>query len=59
MFTWEKLATAVEKNGYDTEVNWDEEYFICPYCEEPVLECDFPRNKEFACPICGEPFLRA
>lgn len=55
MFTWEKLATAVEKNGYDTEVNWDEEYFICPYCEEPILECDFPKNKECACPICGEP----
>ena len=56
MFTWEKLATIVEKNSYDTEVNWDEEYFICPYCEEPVLKCDFPKNKECACPICGEPF---
>ena len=55
MFTWEKLATAVEKNGYDTVVNWDEGYFICPYCEEPVFECDFHKSKECDCHICGEP----
>lgn len=56
MFTWEKLATAVEENGYDTVVNWDEEYFICPHCGEPIYECDFLEIEDYVCPVCYEPF---
>lgn len=34
---WEKLAKAVEKE-YGCQVDWDEEFFICPECGEPVYK---------------------
>ena len=31
MIAWNELAAVVERKWYDTEVNRDEEYFICPH----------------------------
>lgn len=53
-YGWDWAAKVVEEEfgGY---VNWDEEYFICPECSEPVYAEDWD-DSEFAlaaiCPIC-------
>ena len=53
-YGWDWAAKVVEEEfgGY---VNWDEEYFICPECSEPVYADDWD-DSEFAlatiCPIC-------
>lgn len=53
-YGWNWAAKVVEKEfgGY---VNWDEKYFICPECGEPVYADDW-HDVEFAlatiCPIC-------
>ena len=46
MSYWEIAARLAEESG--AEVNWDEEYFICPHCEEPV----FP-TKRRGCTYCS------
>jgi rubrerythrin len=53
---WLTLATKVQKD-YGGEVNFKEEWFICPYCGEPILADDYT-HIDLAygeCPICGEP----
>lgn len=55
VYGWNWAAKIVEEEfgGY---VNWEEEYFICPECGEPVLADDWD-DTDFAlatiCPICG------
>ena len=56
MIVWDELAALVERKWYDTEINRDEEYFICPHCGEPIYECDFPEIEDYMCPVCCEPF---
>lgn len=56
MITWEELAMVVEENGYDASLDWDEESFICPFCNEPVYESDYPEIEDYFCPICHEVF---
>lgn len=51
---WMSNATWVqdECGGF---VNWEEEFYICPECGEPVYADDWSET-EFAqelCPICG------
>lgn len=39
----------------DAFVNWEEKFYICPECGEPIYETDWEEaelDKEF-CPICG------
>ena len=43
---WEKLAREVE-TVYGSEVDWDEEFFICPECGELVYKCDWT-DSDFA-----------
>lgn len=50
----------------DGEVDWQEGYFICPHCGEPIYDCDWAnadyypddidemRDYLAQCPICGE-----
>ena len=35
-------------------VNWEEEFYVCPECGEPIYKCDWSRGEltEFVCPIC-------
>lgn len=51
---WEQNARAVEEiyGGY---VDWNERFYICPECEEPIYEYDWSVNQltEAYCPVCG------
>ena len=60
--TWEMVARAVEEET-GTFVDWDEEFFICPECEEPIYKCDwrdsdYTLGQEFTgkyyCPVCEQ-----
>ncbi len=62
---WEKIARYVEKT-YGVQVDWDEEFFICPECGEPIYECDWNEedyslghkfNGTAYCPVCEEPIM--
>ncbi len=59
---WEKVAhlTEVETGAF---VDWDEEFFICPECGEPIYKCDWQdedyllgrrSGDKFYCPVCEE-----
>ncbi len=50
---WEQLAKELEAD-YDVEVNWEERFYLCPECGEPIYECDW-EDEDFVdvyCPIC-------
>ena len=55
---WEKIAHLIEAN-YGGFVDWDEGFFICPDCGEPIYESDwdfndlFDGDDNFICPICN------
>lgn len=59
--TWEKIAHLIEVN-YGTQVDWEERFFICPECREPIYEADwddtdlyYVDGNDFLCPICESP----
>lgn len=53
-WTWSYCASYCEKT-YGTYVDWDEEFFICPECGEPIYKCDWDDHESWTvCPICGE-----
>jgi hypothetical protein len=59
---WDRLANEVEL-VYGGYVDHDEEFFICPECDEPIYKCDW-NDSDFAlgrpyrgrlrlyCPVC-------
>lgn len=47
--TWENVAKMCE-DVYGIYVNWEERFFICPECDEPIYECDFDSFN--ICPVC-------
>ena len=51
--TWKENAKIVEQ-VYGGFVNWEERFYICPNCDEPIYECDWEswELREFVCPIC-------
>lgn len=51
---WESRANYVEA-VFGSHVDWDERFYECPECGEPVYECDWSSNelKEMICPVCG------
>ena len=55
MSVWEKMALRVERE-YGAHVDWDERFFECPECGEPIYEDDWAA-KDFdngtTCPVCG------
>ena len=54
MIVWKINAKSAEKN-YGSFVDWEEKFYNCPECGEPVYECDW-EDKELMyefCPICG------
>ena len=52
---WIENAKYVEKI-YGTYVNWEDEFYICPFCEEPVYNCDWSDEElnHFLCPVCED-----
>ncbi len=40
---WNRLANEVE-NVYGGYVDYDEEFFICPECDEPIYKCDWTES---------------
>lgn len=49
---WEHNAHVIEDNG--GEVNWDERYYVCLECGEPIYEEDWTNGDmlDFLCPVC-------
>ena len=54
MKMWESRANYVEQvfGGY---VDWEERFYECPECGDPVYECDWDGSELYdtICPICG------
>lgn len=52
---WKRNANKVEIifGGY---VDWEERFYHCPYCDEPVYEEDWNDDEltHFICPICED-----
>lgn len=46
---WTETARLV-RDVYGSYVDWDEEFFICPECDEPIYKCDW--NEFSICPVC-------
>lgn len=46
---WEKVAKMCEEI-FGAYVDWEERFFICPECDEPIYECDW--EDFIICPIC-------
>ena len=55
MSAWEKRAKEVEE-VYGAHVDWEERFYECPFCGEPVYEDDWMEValEEFICPICED-----
>lgn len=49
---WE--ANAKEVEDYGGEVDWEQRYYLCLECGEPVYDGEWTRHEllEFFCPIC-------
>lgn len=52
MSKWEKVANYVAQ-VYGTFVDWDEKFFECPECDEPIYEEDWQDDELEICPVCG------
>ena len=53
LIIWEIAATTA-KEVFGALVNYEERFFICPECGEPIYEEDWT-NKDFEdciCPVC-------
>lgn len=39
---------------YGESVNYEERFYVCPNCGEPIYECDWSEKdlEDFLCPIC-------
>lgn len=48
---WKKMAKYCEEE-YGVFVDWEEHFFICPECGEPIYECDWEEDELYACPVC-------
>ena len=55
-WTWRYAAEYIEKHfgGY---VDWEEEYFECPECGEPIYKDDWNDYESWTiCPVCDFDF---
>ncbi len=51
-----KINAKIVSYDYGAYVDWNEKFYICPCCGEPVYECDWSENDldNFICPICKD-----
>lgn len=54
--SWVDSAREIE-TVYGGYVDWEERFFICPECAEPVYEYDWECFED--CPICGFEFFES
>lgn len=51
---WEKNALFVREH-FSTYIDWEERFYECPFCGEPVYECDWCEALDtFICLICED-----
>lgn len=53
---WEEAAAAIEEI-YGGVVDYNERFFVCPECGEPIYEDDWLTCAFICCPICGFEFV--
>jgi len=53
MTQWERNALEVE-TAYGQYVDWEERFYTCPECGEPIYECDWTEDEltNTLCPVC-------
>ncbi len=52
-WSWNYVAKYVIEEIYGGYVDWEEEFFICPECSEPIYKCDYPTFPVgILCPVC-------
>ena len=49
--TWEDAARFCKKT-FGVYVDWEERFFICPECDEPVYFIDWKNHNWECCPVC-------
>ena len=53
---WQEAAELIE--SLTEEVDYEERYFTCPECGEPIYESDYPiihfGHGTMKCPVCEE-----
>ena len=49
--TWEQAAIFCY-NTFGSYVDWEERFFICPECQEQILEEDWDEHDFDICPVC-------
>ena len=50
--SWEAAAKFCE-DTFGVYVDWEERFFHCPECDEPLLYEDWKEHNWDICPICG------
>ena len=56
MRAWYGMARKCSED-YGSHVDYEEDFFICPECGEPMLVEDWPKHNWDICPICGFEFF--
>ena len=59
MSVWEKVARYCQE-VYGSYIDWEERFYECPECGEPVYECDYNEHGDYytlrdegpLCPVC-------
>ena len=49
--TWKQAANAAAED-YGCFVDYEEGFFICPECDEPIYACDWQGHDFSTCPVC-------
>ena len=49
--TWEDAAKFCEET-FGSYVDWEDEYFLCPECAEPIYSGDWEDINWSMCPVC-------
>jgi hypothetical protein len=51
VMTWEECAKMCQQ-VFGAYVDWEERFFECVECGDPIYECDWPDHDWSMCPVC-------